>query len=143
MLPLLRSHLWFLCFAADLLLQTALAWRAFTVPHIDDNSDDTPALQAVLNEYSTDSTILFEKGVYYNIFTPIIFPSLKNVEVRIEGNLSYPSDMATIQGAYTLHLVVRMNDLDSRSDCCFSCACFGYITAFLLTTGEQNFPGHW
>ncbi|KAJ2913857.1 hypothetical protein MD484_g6570, partial [Candolleomyces efflorescens] len=106
MLPLLRSRLWFLCLAANLLVHTAQAWKTFTVPHTDDSSDDTPALQAVLNEYSTDSTILFEKGVYYNIFTPIVFPKLQNVEIRIEGNLTYPTDMATVQGAHTLFELV-------------------------------------
>ena len=114
MLSLLRSHLWFLSFATSTLLRTSLAWKIFTVPHLDDNSDDTPALQAVLNEYSTDATILFEKGVYYNIYTPIRFPELKNVEVRIEGNLSYPKDMATIQGAYALGMPLESGWLPCR-----------------------------
>ena len=149
MLSLRRSHLWFIYFVAITLLHTATAWKTFTVPHLGDNLDDTPALQAVLNDYSADSTILFEKGVYYNIFTPIRFPELKNVEVRIEGNLSYPKDIAAVQGAHAFdvpreHLVIMLNDLDVHSDCCFSCKCFGSISrSTILTTDEQDFPGHW
>ncbi|KAI0079551.1 pectin lyase-like protein [Panus rudis PR-1116 ss-1] len=74
------------------------AWNTFTVPHVD-GSDDTPALASALasGNYSTNTTILFAKGTTYNILTPIKFPVLNNVEVRIEGNLTYPNDIATIQ----------------------------------------------
>ena len=75
---------------------TTGAWKTFEVPHVD-GQDDTPALLAVLPEYAENSTILFKHGVHYNIWTPIKFPVLKNVEVRVEGNLSY---MATVQGEF-------------------------------------------
>ncbi|KAI0368942.1 pectin lyase-like protein [Pilatotrama ljubarskyi] len=82
-----------------LLASTVSAWNTFVVPHTD-GKDDTPPLAAALatGNYSANATILFAKGVKYNIFTPIKFPVFNNVEVRIEGNLSYPSDIATIQG---------------------------------------------
>ncbi|KAH9486041.1 putative exopolygalacturonase C [Psilocybe cubensis] len=73
------------------------AWNTFTVPHIS-GKDDTPALLAALPKFSTNSTILFKEGITYNIFTPLTFPILNNVEVVIEGNLTYPSDIPTIQG---------------------------------------------
>lgn len=72
-------------------------WTTFTVPHVD-NQDDTPALTAALPAHSSNSTILFERGVTYNIWTPVKFPVLNNVEVRIEGNITYPIDIPTIQG---------------------------------------------
>ncbi|KAI0800508.1 pectin lyase fold/virulence factor [Fomes fomentarius] len=74
------------------------AWTTFTVPHLD-GQDDTPALTTALatGNFSKNATILFAKGTTYNIFTPIKFPPLTNVEVRIEGNLSYPEDIPTIQ----------------------------------------------
>lgn len=75
----------------------AHAWKVFEVPHVD-GQDDTPALTAALANFTADSTILFKKGVKYNIFTPITFPVFTNVEVRIEGNLTYPEDIPTIQG---------------------------------------------
>ena len=75
------------------------AWKTFVVSHTD-GQDDTPALTAALvsGNYSTNATILFAKGTKYNIFTPIKFPTLTNVEVAIEGNLSYPDSIPTIQG---------------------------------------------
>ena len=77
----------------------AAAWTTFVVPHRDEQ-DDTPALTTALasGKLSTNTTILFAKGIRYNIFTPIRFPVLNNVDVRIEGNLTYPDDIATIQG---------------------------------------------
>ncbi|KAF8886440.1 pectin lyase fold/virulence factor [Gymnopilus junonius] len=77
---------------------TGLSWNIFTVPH-SGGQDDTPALLAALPKFSTNSTILFQQGITYNIFTPIKFPTLNNVEVRIEGNLTYPSDITTVQTA--------------------------------------------
>lgn len=79
----------------------AFAWNTYVVPHVD-GADDTPSLAAALatGTYSANATILFKKGVHYNIWTPIKFPSLQNVEVRIEGNLSYPTDIPTIQGVF-------------------------------------------
>ena len=76
------------------------AWNTFTVPH-SPGQDDTPAILAALPGFSANSTILFQEGFTYNIFTPIKFPTLSNVEIRIEGNLTYPTDIPTIQG--TVH----------------------------------------
>ncbi|TFK84946.1 glycoside hydrolase family 28 protein [Polyporus arcularius HHB13444] len=80
------------------LISCAAAWSTITVSHTE-GQDDTPALAAALatGKFSTNATILFAKGTKYNIFTPLKFPTFTNVEVRIEGNLSYPSDIATVQ----------------------------------------------
>jgi len=77
--------------------QVVGAWKTFTVPH-SPGKDDTPAILAALPDFAADSTILFQEGLTYNIFTPIKFPTLSNVEIRIEGNLTYPTDIPTIQG---------------------------------------------
>ena len=77
------------------------AWSTLVVPH-SDSTDDTPTLLAALTNYTTNATILFEKGVTYNIFTPITFPKLTNVEISIQGNLTYPTDIAVVQGSYLL-----------------------------------------
>lgn len=89
---------------ASLLLSTAClsgatAWNTFVVPH-SPGQDDTPALMAALPNLVANSSIVFKKGITYNIFTPIQFPVLNNVEVAIEGNLTYPIDIPTIQGVY-------------------------------------------
>lgn len=75
------------------------AWKTFIVPHTA-SQDDIPALAAALatGNYSSNSTILFQKGITYNIFTPIKFSVLTNVEIAIEGNLTYPADIPTVQG---------------------------------------------
>uniref|UniRef100_A0A0W0FJ81 galacturonan 1,4-alpha-galacturonidase n=1 Tax=Moniliophthora roreri TaxID=221103 RepID=A0A0W0FJ81_MONRR len=80
----------------SVLFQLAAAWKTFVVPHTP-GQDDTPALLSGLANYTSDSTILFEKGKTYNILTPVTFPTLTNVEVRIEGNITLPDDMPTVQ----------------------------------------------
>ncbi|KAJ3484579.1 hypothetical protein NLI96_g5546 [Meripilus lineatus] len=76
----------------------ARAWRTHIVSHTLD-ADDSPSLMTALSSanLTANATILFEKGQTYNIFTPIKFPVLTNVEVRIEGNLTYPDDISVIQ----------------------------------------------
>jgi hypothetical protein len=44
----------------------------YTVPH-KSNADDVPAVTAALSKYGKNSTILFEKGVTYNIWTVRLF----------------------------------------------------------------------
>ena len=84
----------------------ALGWNVFKVPHTA-GGDDTPALLTALaaGDITANATILFEKGVTYNIFTPITFPVLNNVEVAIEGNLTYPEDIPTVQSRFLSHLI--------------------------------------
>ena len=85
-----------------LLVHTYVAVSAtstFVVPHRA-GQDDTPTLMAGLANHSSNSTILFQRGVTYNIFTPLKFPFLNNVNIQIEGNLTYPTDIPTIQGMY-------------------------------------------
>ncbi|KAJ3769399.1 pectin lyase-like protein [Lentinula raphanica] len=84
-----------------LLLQNTLpvtSWSTFVVPHTS-SQDDTPALTSTLANFSSNSTIIFQKGITYNIFTPIKFPTLTNVEILIEGNLTYPTNITAIQGS--------------------------------------------
>ncbi|KAF9528161.1 pectin lyase fold/virulence factor [Crepidotus variabilis] len=78
------------------LLTTGGAWKTYIVPHIQ-GQDDTPALLTALPSYVTNATIRFAEGTTYNIYTPIKFPSLTNVEIVIEGNLTYPSSISTVQ----------------------------------------------
>ncbi|KAJ7729082.1 pectin lyase fold/virulence factor [Mycena maculata] len=81
-----------------LLLQAsaAFAWDTFTVPHLP-GEDDTPGLLALVSNHASNATIMFNKGVTYNIFIAIKFPVLTNVEIRIEGNLTYPTNITAIQ----------------------------------------------
>lgn len=86
-------------FVAAALVAPSSAWTVFTVPHTS-GQDDTPGIMQALSvgNVTNNATILFQKGTTYNIFSPINFPVLQNVEVAIEGNLTYPTDISTIQG---------------------------------------------
>jgi hypothetical protein len=75
--------------------------KTFVVPHTPGH-DDTPGLKAALANFTSNSTILFKAGVTYNIFTPITFPILNNVEIQIEGNLTYPTSISDVQGVYMI-----------------------------------------
>lgn len=76
------------------------AWTTYIVPHSSGN-DDTPALAAAFSNNKSlakDATILFQKGLTYNILTPLKFPSLQNVIVSVQGNLTYGVDIKKTQG---------------------------------------------
>ncbi|KAF8586264.1 glycoside hydrolase family 28 protein [Ramaria rubella] len=70
--------------------------RIFVVPH-KEGADDAIAVRAALAEFNSSSTILFEKGKTYNIWTPLDFGTLTNVEVAIEGNITLPSNISEVQ----------------------------------------------
>jgi hypothetical protein len=73
------------------------AWSTFVVPHTE-NADDTPALMAAVSDYTSNASIIFAPNTTYNVWSPITFPHLTNVEVVISGNLSYPTSIETVQG---------------------------------------------
>ncbi|KAF8527382.1 pectin lyase fold/virulence factor [Hysterangium stoloniferum] len=77
---------------------TALAsiTNTFVVPHVD-GADDAPAIRAALANFRSHSCILFEKGKTYNIWTPLDFGTLTNVEVAIEGNITLPKSIPEVQ----------------------------------------------
>ncbi|KAG1737019.1 glycoside hydrolase family 28 protein [Suillus lakei] len=78
-----------LLFAPLAYATVAGAWSTFVVPHTE-NVDDTPALMAAMSNYTLKRP--------YNVWSPITFPHLTNVEVVISGNLSYPTSIETVQG---------------------------------------------
>lgn len=96
----MHLSIYLLCTLALATTPVLSAWKTFVVPH-SPGHDDTPGLVAALPRFSSNATILFSKGVIYNIFTPIRFPAMTNVEIRIEGNLSYPSNIAAIQSMFS------------------------------------------
>lgn len=91
------QHLTFVLSSVSL----ALAWTTYIVPH-SSGGDDTPALTAAFSsnpKLLANATILFQKGLTYNLATPLEFPSLQNVIVSVQGNLTYGSDIQATQGA--------------------------------------------
>ena len=89
------------CVLVFALICVSVSAKTFVVPHTS-GQDDTPGLTAALANFSSNSTILFRAGVTYNIFTPVKFPLLNNVDIRIEGNLTYPTSISAVQGMYTI-----------------------------------------
>ncbi|KAJ7761678.1 pectin lyase-like protein [Mycena metata] len=96
----------FISFLAFTLLSVhqVLGWTTFVVPHNSSGGDDMATLAAefassngTTRNLAVNSTIIFEKGFTYNFFTPIQLPVLENVEIRIEGNMSYLEDIAALQ----------------------------------------------
>lgn len=67
------------------------------VPSTNGTASDSPAIQDVFDRCSKDSTILFEKGVDYNVFEPIDAQKLDNVIISVQGNLHLPQDIPTVQ----------------------------------------------
>ncbi|KAJ3574363.1 hypothetical protein NP233_g1817 [Leucocoprinus birnbaumii] len=110
-------------------ISTTFAWNTFTVAH-SPGQDDTPALVQALPDLAANTSIVFKKGVTYNLFTPIKFPVLNNVEIVIEGNLTYPEDIATVQGALSWdHKLWNATET---------------VTGiYLAYAGHQSFPGSW
>ena len=122
------------------------AWNTFTVPH-SPGKDDTPAILAALPDFATNSTILFQESITYNIFTPIKFPILNNVDIRIEGNLTYPTDISTIQGRPASKFLVHQcwySPLDLLAIVGDSVSCSLYSSSFRFPNGiVKSFPGSW
>lgn len=78
------------------IMQLVGAWNMFTAVH-SLGKDDMPAIFTALPDFVTNSTILFQEGVTYSIFTCINFPALINIDIYIEGNLMYLMDIGTIK----------------------------------------------
>ncbi|KAJ7787144.1 pectin lyase-like protein [Mycena olivaceomarginata] len=80
-------------------------WTTFVVPHNSAGGDDMSTLTAAFvssngttRDLAVNSTIIFKKGITYNFFSAIRLPVLQNVEIRIEGNMSYLEDIPALQG---------------------------------------------
>ncbi|KAL5365719.1 putative exopolygalacturonase C [Aspergillus floccosus] len=67
------------------------------VPSSNGTSDDSPAIAKVFAQCATDSVIVFQEGVDYNVFQPIKAKNLSNVEIRMHGNLHLPQNISAVQ----------------------------------------------
>ena len=128
------------------IVQLVGAWNTFIVPH-SPGKDDTPAILAALPDFATNSTILFQEGVTYNIFTPITFPTLNNVDICIEGNLTYPTDIGTIQGRLASEFIVHRywcspwfsSHRRWLSECFVIFSCFAFLK---VVSSPSQVPGN-
>ncbi|OJJ33941.1 hypothetical protein ASPWEDRAFT_41827 [Aspergillus wentii DTO 134E9] len=60
-------------------------------------ADDSPAVSKAFAQCATDSVIVFQDGVDYNIFHPISATNLSNVEIQMLGNLHLPQNITEVQ----------------------------------------------
>ncbi|KAJ5692522.1 exopolygalacturonase C [Penicillium macrosclerotiorum] len=67
------------------------------IPASNATADDSATVNRVLAQCATDSVIVFQEGVDYNIFNPISATNLSNVEIRMNGNLHLPQSVAEVQ----------------------------------------------
>lgn len=67
------------------------------VPSSNGTRDDSPAIAKVFAQCATDSIIVFQEGVDYNVFQPIKAENLSNVEIRMHGNLHLPQNISAVQ----------------------------------------------
>lgn len=100
-------HLHYLIPTLSFLSLATAQWTTYTVPH-SSGEDDALALNAALSadaSLTTNATILFQRGVTYNILTPVKFPTFQNVIVSIQGNITYASDIDQTQGEIPNHFI--------------------------------------
>ncbi|KAJ5711673.1 exopolygalacturonase C [Penicillium malachiteum] len=67
------------------------------IPSSNGTASDSPAISRAFAKCATDSVIVFQEGVDYNVFTPISATNLSNVEIQMNGNLHLPQDITTVQ----------------------------------------------
>lgn len=58
---------------------------------------DSKLIEATFAQCSQDSTIIFQKGINYNVFEPISATNLSNVIISVQGNLNLPQDIPAVQ----------------------------------------------
>lgn len=78
-----------------LLLGLARAKRC-TVESSNGASDDSPAIQAALEDCAEDSVIHFTEDADYNVFNPVA-ANLTNVTIDMQGNLHLSQNITHMQ----------------------------------------------
>ena len=86
-----------LALAAPRVQRSARPHRCVIQASSNDTESDSPAIENAFAKCSSDSVIVFQEGVDYNVFTPISATNLSNVEIQMKGNLHLPQDIATVQ----------------------------------------------
>ncbi|KAJ5549210.1 exopolygalacturonase C [Penicillium frequentans] len=67
------------------------------IPSSNGTANDSPAVAQAFAKCASDSVIVFQDGVDYNIFTPIAATNLSNVEIKMSGNLHLPQNITEVQ----------------------------------------------
>jgi polygalacturonase len=78
-------------------LAQATRSKTCTIEPSKGEENSSSAILAAFKNCTTNAAVIFKEGQNYNIFTPINFPKLTNVEIRMGGNLHLPKDIKTVQ----------------------------------------------
>ncbi|KAH7017778.1 polygalacturonase [Ilyonectria destructans] len=76
---------------------SAVCAKTCIVPASNSTTSDAAVIREVFARCAEDSTILFQKGVEYNVFEPISATNLSNVVISVQGNLNLPQDIPAVQ----------------------------------------------
>lgn len=76
---------------------SAVCAKTCIVPASNSTTSDAAVIREVFARCAEDSTILFQKGVDYNVFEPISATNLSNVVISVQGNLNLPQDIPAVQ----------------------------------------------
>lgn len=71
--------------------------RRCVVRSSNGTADDSPEVSRVFAQCATNSVIVFQEGVDYNIFQPIKATNLSNVEIQMHGNLHLPQNISAVR----------------------------------------------
>ncbi|KZV87819.1 putative endopolygalacturonase [Exidia glandulosa HHB12029] len=79
-----------------LLASARVQAKECTVVQASDGADDSPAIIDAFTQCAVDSTITFEQK-NYSVLTPVSLTGLKNVTVKLNGNLLLPKNITDVQ----------------------------------------------
>ncbi|KAJ7269534.1 pectin lyase fold/virulence factor [Mycena rebaudengoi] len=79
---------------------TAPARPTCTVIHTP-GADDSPSIRTAVSNCTNNATILFQKGVEYNSFTPVQFALGRDVTIQLLGNINLPDNITEVQAGVT------------------------------------------
>ncbi|OGM43938.1 exopolygalacturonase C [Aspergillus bombycis] len=71
--------------------------RRCVVRSSNGTADDSHEVSRVFAQCATNSVIVFQEGVDYNIFQPIKATNLSNVEIQMHGNLHLPQNISAVR----------------------------------------------
>ncbi|KAK8086766.1 pectin lyase fold/virulence factor [Apiospora phragmitis] len=71
--------------------------KTCVVPKNETGTDDTPNVVKTVAECGDKSRVVSEKGITYNLWTPLQLKSLSNVEFVFNGNVSLPDNVSYVE----------------------------------------------
>ncbi|KAK6066923.1 exopolygalacturonase C 1 [Seiridium cupressi] len=83
--------------AAYWLPETLESVKTCLIPKNTTGVDDTPTIVSTVAECGDRSRVIFQKGLTYNLITPLKLSALTNIELVFEGNVSLPENVTYVE----------------------------------------------